>query len=179
MCTVTVPILPVVPQVYSRRSSNTAKHKVLLKRRNVILALVVSIIKVMYVLSRSDRCFLNLFSNCEGRKEGIKINSASSYCSSISWLAMSIHVNGNLSCIKAKLVLPTGVISYHISLAPWSWEAECMAEPNRTSRNGYPRCVAFNYVQCTALKPSFVYIDSVLMCSWCAVSYFLQGRMWS
>ena len=48
------------------------------------------------------------------REEGIKINSASSYCSSISWLAMGIHVNGNLSCIKAKLVLPTGVISYHI-----------------------------------------------------------------
>lgn len=53
MVTVTIP--PPVPQVYSRRSSNTAKHKVLLKRRNVILALVVSVVIVLYVLLRSHR----------------------------------------------------------------------------------------------------------------------------
>ena len=38
-----------------------------------------------------------------------------------------------------------------------------MAEPNRTRRNDYPRYVVFNYVQCTALKPSFVYI--VCLCA--------------
>ena len=60
-----------VPQVYSKRSSNTAKHKVLLKRRNVILALVVSISTVMYLLSGSHG---PIFSSHEGRKERAKHN---------------------------------------------------------------------------------------------------------
>lgn len=44
-----------------------------------------------------------------------------------------------------------------------------MAEPHRTRRNGYPGYVEFDCVQCTALQPSFVCIDTYMLLMCCFV----------